>query len=341
LTAAILAAVVTTGISLAMGASFGDALMSGALAFASTMGAHAIGSYFNGLYPGGLEGFQTALANGAPDWGIELARGMSHGVFQGGLTELAGGEFKSGFLAGMTGSVAGSLQMTGTSQSIMGLPGDGDTGGLALRTVSAAVVGGTASEIGGGKFANGATTAAFVHLFNVEQPRAAKIREAKEKKAQVGIGRNIRQEVRNRVYGLAKATLEQINSLPRPVIDQLEQNPRSIEYNNGFEIIGKNSGEPAFIEVGGGVEVWGGAVGVKSIVRTEFYANVSWSASGVLTAKNGTAYFILNVDYTSTASYSGSAISSYNFFGLSEERVFAPFTGEHTFNDGVKGWEIK
>ncbi len=45
--------------------------------------------------------------------------------------------------------------------------GDG-AGGFGLRTSIAAVVGGTASEIGGGKFSNGAVTGAFVHMFNAE-----------------------------------------------------------------------------------------------------------------------------------------------------------------------------
>jgi hypothetical protein len=93
---------------------------------------------------------------------------LSHGVFQGGISEVAGGEFKSGFLAGATGSFAGSLQMTQTSVGIIGFPGGTDTQGVALRTTAAAVVGGTASHLGGGKFANGATTSAFVHLFNAE-----------------------------------------------------------------------------------------------------------------------------------------------------------------------------
>jgi hypothetical protein len=38
--------------------------------------------------------------------------------------------------------------------------------------MAAAAVGGTASVIGGGKFQNGAATAAFVHLFNDEAPKA-------------------------------------------------------------------------------------------------------------------------------------------------------------------------
>jgi len=41
-------------------------------------------------------------------------------------------------------------------------------GGFTLRTSIAAIVGGTASKIGGGKFSNGAVSGAFVHMFNAE-----------------------------------------------------------------------------------------------------------------------------------------------------------------------------
>jgi len=37
------------------------------------------------------------------------------------------------------------------------------------RTAIMAIVGGTASELGGGKFSNGAVTAIYVHLFNAEK----------------------------------------------------------------------------------------------------------------------------------------------------------------------------
>jgi len=41
-------------------------------------------------------------------------------------------------------------------------------GNAMSRTMIMAVVGGTAAVVGGGKFANGALTAAFVHMFNAE-----------------------------------------------------------------------------------------------------------------------------------------------------------------------------
>ena len=44
------------------------------------------------------------------------------------------------------------------------------TSAIISRTVRASIVGGTASVLGGGKFANGAYTAAFQHLLNEELP---------------------------------------------------------------------------------------------------------------------------------------------------------------------------
>ena len=87
---------------------------------------------------------------------------------QGGFAELQGGDFGSSFLSGFTGSIAGSM-ITAKSgdESFFGAKNKGGKY-LARRTVAAAVVGGTTSEIAGGKFANGAATAAMVHLLNHE-----------------------------------------------------------------------------------------------------------------------------------------------------------------------------
>ena len=52
-------------------------------------------------------------------------------------------------------------------RKFFGLPRDKHK--IVHRTVAAAIVGGTVSKIGGGKFANGAAAAAMVHLFNTEE----------------------------------------------------------------------------------------------------------------------------------------------------------------------------
>ena len=81
-----------------------------------------------------------------------------HGLSQGGLHDVAGGSFGDGFLGGFFGSVGSSL---------MSSPGFGNTFDTrSSRLFAAVVIGGTASELGGGKFGNGALSAAFVAMFN-------------------------------------------------------------------------------------------------------------------------------------------------------------------------------
>jgi hypothetical protein len=56
---------------------------------------------------------------------------------------------------------------SGFASSVLSV-GTKDYGGVTGRTMIMAVVGGTVSELTGGKFANGAVGGAFVHLFNAK-----------------------------------------------------------------------------------------------------------------------------------------------------------------------------
>ena len=82
---------------------------------------------------------------------------VAHGVSQGALTRIQGGSFKSGFLGGSIGSYSSTFMNKESGWT-----------NITKRTAIAATAGGIASELGGGKFANGARSAAFVHLFNAE-----------------------------------------------------------------------------------------------------------------------------------------------------------------------------
>ena len=114
---------------------------------------------------GGLFGDTAALwGQGGMNW-TEVARAASHGLSGGVFSEMQGGSFGSGFAAGFVGSLAGSAMKVQGANNYFG--GEG-AAAIAKRTVAAAVVGGTVSEIGGGKFGNGAMTAAIQHLFNQE-----------------------------------------------------------------------------------------------------------------------------------------------------------------------------
>ena len=87
----------------------------------------------------------------------------AHALAGGVVSVLQGGKFGHGFIsAGLTKGL-----------DVAGLTDFGGDGGgwIAARTAVAATVGGTISAAVGGKFANGARTAAFAHLFNAERAR--------------------------------------------------------------------------------------------------------------------------------------------------------------------------
>ncbi|MCH6259423.1 hypothetical protein MLD52_22905, partial [Puniceicoccaceae bacterium K14] len=91
--------------------------------------------------------------------GLYMLHKAAHGAVGGGISEAQGGEFAHGFASSFTAKTAGGA-LNGA------LEGLGDTARAVWGTVGTAIVGGTVAEVGGGKFANGATTAAVQHIFN-------------------------------------------------------------------------------------------------------------------------------------------------------------------------------
>ena len=122
-----------------------------------------------GALIGGLTGAGFGFVNvKIPNWGLKKI--VAHGLVGGTGSRIAGGSFRQGFLsAGFTQFAAPGIDGI--------LPGNTDFTTAASRTAAAAVVGGTASELGGGKFANGAVTGAFSRLFNDELQRDQSITE--------------------------------------------------------------------------------------------------------------------------------------------------------------------
>jgi len=106
------------------GASFGQALKGAAIA--------AAGSY---------------IAGGGLDVGNAYANVVVEGVARGGLSVAQGGKFGGAFASSVFAAGAGAV-----------IPGSSNFG---VEIARRAVIGGTSSVIGGGKFANGAKTAAF------------------------------------------------------------------------------------------------------------------------------------------------------------------------------------
>lgn len=136
--------------SYAMGGSNGDIFRSAAIAWGSAKLAGEVKGEFDPRAEG---------LSGADLVGVEIGRAVTHGVTQGLATEIGGGNFRDGLISGAGGSLAGHI----------GIPGaiKGDSYILkAIQTSYVVAIGGTVSQITGGKFANGATTAAYVHLFN-------------------------------------------------------------------------------------------------------------------------------------------------------------------------------
>jgi len=137
------AAAAATEVVLA-GGSFIDAVTAFGVSFISAGITSEIGTIFNDL--------------GDPSFWGELGRAAAHGAVQGAFTELQGGDFSAGFASAFVSSSAGSL---------MGLESASEFfEDEVVSTLSAAVVGGTTSELSGGSFANGAVTGAFVQMFN-------------------------------------------------------------------------------------------------------------------------------------------------------------------------------
>jgi RHS repeat-associated protein len=138
------------GLNAAVAGGNGGDILRGALVGA-VQGAIA-GGILHGLADGA--GFENAYLHVA-----------GHGTLGGAVNEAMGGKFQDGFLSGAAGAAAG--YMPGI-KTMMGGAGNKNPVGITARTIVAGVIGGTASVLGGGKFANGAYTAAFQHLLNAE-----------------------------------------------------------------------------------------------------------------------------------------------------------------------------
>jgi hypothetical protein len=95
-----------------------------------------------------------------------LSRSALHGITQGAIASAGGGRFGDGALGAFSGSILSFIP-----EAVAGPYGTGGETAKIGRMLAAAAVGGTASKIGGGKFANGAWSAAFVSRFNHDGER--------------------------------------------------------------------------------------------------------------------------------------------------------------------------
>ncbi|MEZ5901353.1 MAG: hypothetical protein R3D51_17885 [Hyphomicrobiaceae bacterium] len=137
-------------LTLAAGGSIKQALIGAAISFVQ------IGAY------SGIHQIIGGIADRALSAAVKVGL---HAVVGGAVSVAQGGSFETGAL---TGAVAAGSSLLMDSSGVMGHSGDGNPEYIAERTAVAAVAGGTASVLSGGKFANGAITGAFAQLYNAE-----------------------------------------------------------------------------------------------------------------------------------------------------------------------------
>lgn len=112
-----------------------------------------------------LASVQEAMAGPA----FAALKGATHGIVGGALSLAQGGSFMDGFVSNGVGALAGL-----GSESLFGEAGTGGAQGFFSRAAFAAVAGGSASALSGGKFANGALTAGFAQIWNAERSASAR-----------------------------------------------------------------------------------------------------------------------------------------------------------------------
>ena len=156
-TVGIVVTIVTAGnatgpyVALLAGAAGGAAAgLTGALLNGANIG-QIVKSTFSGGFWGAVGGF-LSFASGE---GALLERLFKHTFSQAWLEGIRGGNMKHGLLAGATSVIGG--ETIGKYGSQLGKGGE---------IAANAIISGTAAELGGGKFANGAITGAFEKLFN-------------------------------------------------------------------------------------------------------------------------------------------------------------------------------
>ena len=139
----------------------------GGLASGGGLKAALTGAFWGGV-TGAVAGFighGVGLKTAPSPFGV--AKNFVHGVSQGTIAKLRGGDFRSGFIGAIVGGYAGKVSNYFNGK-ISALKNISDGAGVAMRTAVAGVMGGISAKITGGRFEDGAVSAAFTWLFNHE-----------------------------------------------------------------------------------------------------------------------------------------------------------------------------
>lgn len=146
-------AVAAAQVAAAQGADDMQIFAAGFTAYVSAVATAGIGAQYNNLALG---------ASGLALLKVEIGRAVTHGLMQGLMAKVQGGSFKDGFIGGAVGSIAGHIAPMPDF-----LKGAGFTKRF-MRAVYAGAISGSVSKAGGGSFANGAISGAFVQMFNAD-----------------------------------------------------------------------------------------------------------------------------------------------------------------------------
>ena len=122
---------------------------------------------FTGGFWGGVSGFANFEIGNLENVYMKIA---AHSVSEGAMEGIRGGHFEHGFFTGMASATGGAALNGGMCDRLS----------AAERVAVNAALGGIVSEIGGGKFASGAMTAAYVMMFNELKHGGLYYRQLKE-----------------------------------------------------------------------------------------------------------------------------------------------------------------
>ena len=121
---------------------------------------------FTGGFWGGVSGFANFEIGNLENVYMKIA---AHSVSEGAMEGIRGGHFEHGFFVGMASAAGGAALNSGMCDRLSAIE----------RVAINAALGGIVSEIGGGKFASGAMTAAYVMMFNELKHKTRYVRQHK------------------------------------------------------------------------------------------------------------------------------------------------------------------
>jgi hypothetical protein len=183
-----------------------------------------VGGFLSGLVTGGdlksalIGGVTAVMFAGLHDIAPGLGKVFAHGMVGGISSVMSGGDFKSGFMAAAF-TQAFSWK---AGEDIFG--GDIKDFGVRMKNAfAAAIIGGTASVIGGGKFANGAITGAMSRMFNDLQLSIDDVRGAvtnPRATIEVEIDANYQSEVQDYKTCEINCVLEFVNPIDDTVLEK-------------------------------------------------------------------------------------------------------------------------